>query len=145
VPTYEYFCEGCNAVFEELLLMPDDVKKHSKEHPCPKCRESAKRLDISLTNFTFATPARQAPVQGSGVQGQSGSHDLDYPSLDKAIGRSAEKKWVEYDKRKKARDKIRKETGTNAISTAGGSPAPADKQVMKVRETGLKTWQKRPR
>ena len=125
--------------------MPDDVKKYAKEHPCSQCHKPAKRVEMSLTNFTFAAPTRAAPVQGSGVHGQSGVHDLDYPNLDVAIGRSAEKKWTEYDKRKKARDKVRKEAGTNAISTAGGTAAPADKQVLKVRETGLKTWQKRPR
>jgi len=143
MPTFEYHCEPCESLFEEILLDPDDVKQFSKQHPCPKCRTMAKRVEISLTNFSFKGPSGQ--TQGSGVHGQSGSHDLDYPTLDKAIGRSAEKKWVEYGKRKKARDEIRKKAGTNVISTAGGTTGPADPGVMKARETGLKTWAKRPR
>lgn len=143
VPTFEYFCDECDALFEELLIQPDEVRQFSKEHPCPSCGEMAGRLEISVTNFSFRGPS--GPVQGSGVHGQSGSHDLDYPTLDKAVGRSSEKKWAEFGKRKAVRDKVRREAGTNAISTAGGSPAPADPSVMKVRETGMKTWQKRPR
>lgn len=143
MPTYEYHCENCSTVFEEILLLPDDVKKYAKQYPCNKCNKMALRIEVSITNFNFKGPA--GAVQGSGVHGQSGSHDLDYPSIDKAIGRSASKKWQEYDKRKAARDKVRKEAGTNSISTAGGVITPLDKSVSKVREKGLKTWSKRDR
>jgi hypothetical protein len=141
MPTFEYYCEKCKALFEEILILPDDIKQYSQKHPCGKCHELASRVPISLTSPpVFKAPAGQ--TQGSGVHGQSGSHDLDYPTLDKAIGRSSEKKWAEYAKRKSARDQIRKESGTNAISTAGGRTAPVDPAVLKLRETGLNTLSK---
>lgn len=140
MPTYEYFCQSCKSLFEEILIDPSDVKQFSDWYPCNKCHEMAARVPISVTNFSFKEPAR--PVQGSGVHGQSGSHDLDYPTLDKAIGRSSEKKWAEFNRRKAERDQIRKDAGTNSLSTAGGNVAPADPGIMKHRETGLRTMSK---
>jgi hypothetical protein len=78
-------------------------------------------------------------MQGSGVHGQSGSHSLDYPSLDLAVGRSSEAKWNVANIQKEQRDKIRAANKTNAISTAGGVDVPVDSSTLKARETGLKT------
>jgi putative FmdB family regulatory protein len=137
VPTYEYRCNRCDETFEELLLDSDDIKSYAREHPCPSCKQPALRVP-SAANFSFSAPARA--TAGSGVHGQSGSHDLDYPSLDKAVGRSASKKWTEYDERKAVRDKVRKEAGTNSVTVAGDTAVPSDSKVLDARAKGLRTW-----
>ncbi len=139
MPTYEYRCEPCEVEFEETLLQQEDVKKYSQQHPCPNCHEMAPRLGISVTNFKFAGGVRRE----SGVHGQSGSHDLDYPTLDKAVGRSSEKKWQRITREQAERNKIRKETGVNAISKdKDGKFIPSSKDNLKVREMALTTLKK---
>lgn len=82
---------------------------------------------MSSTNFAFkAPPGRTA---GSGVHGQSGSHDLDYPILDKAIGRSAEEKWKKQARKTAAREALRKATGKTAESEAREALASRDRQI----------------
>lgn len=106
------------------------MRQYSQRHPCPNCGELAPRI-ASAANFAFAVPPRAAA--GSGVHGQSGVHDLDYPTVDKAIGRSSAKRWDAFNQRKAERDKVRRESGTNSITVAGGKPAPVDPKVAKVR------------
>lgn len=91
-------------------------------------------------NFTFAAP--KGKTQGSGVHGQTGVHDLDYPSLDKAIGRSSATKWQNYHERKKKRDKARREFGTNAIATHGDVVIPLDKNQLEIRSKGMKLYKR---
>jgi putative FmdB family regulatory protein len=138
MPTFEYRCLNCKVGFEELLISPDDVKQYKDSHPCPKCAELALRT-ASITNFAFKAPAGQ--TQGSGVHGQSGVHDLDYPALDKAVGRSSEHKWDVYNKRKAKRDQARKEAGTNFVATtADGKTVPVDPKKLEIREKALTTF-----
>lgn len=139
MPTFEYYCKSCKIIFEELLLLPEDAKKYINSHPCKKCRKNADRIS-SAVNFNFKAPP--GPTQGTGVHGQSGVHDLDYPVLDKAIGRSSEKKWGIYQQRKQLRDKIRREAGTNAIAQIGNKITPMTKQHLEVREKGLKLFKR---
>lgn len=71
-------------------------------------------------------------------KGNSGFHDLDYPSLDKAIGRSANRKWKEYGVRKAVRDKVRRESGTNSISIGSdGKPIPTNSKTLKLRARAM--------
>ena len=133
MPVYEYRCSPCESEFEELLTQLDDVKKYAKFHPCPSCGGQADRLGISITNFKFAGGVRGE----SGVHGNSGVHDLDYPSLDKAVGRSSEKKWARINAQSVEREKVRREAGTNALSKIDGKVAPASPDVMKVREAAI--------
>jgi len=135
MPAYEYKCEPCNAQFEEILTQSEDVKKYSDWHPCPNCNGRAARI-VSAANFKFAGGVRGT----SGVHGQSGVHDLDYPQLDKAVGRSAEKKWQVYNQRAAEREKIRKETGAGALAVEGGVVKPANPENLKVREQALTTF-----
>lgn len=138
MPAYEYRCQACEVVFEELLLNREDVKAYSKKHPCPQCKKPAPRI-MSRTNFQFKGVSEGDPTR----RGNSGSHDLDYPPGDKAVGRSANRKWKEYNEKFAARAKARKELGTNAVSVApDGSVTATDSATLKARETGIKTWQK---
>jgi len=143
MPTFEYSCASCEILFEELHTQQSEVEKYVDSYPCPQCGGTAEREKISLTSFSFKAPAGQ--TQGSGVHGQSGVHDLDYPKIDKAVGRSATKKWQEYGIRKAERDKVRKEAGTNALSTTpDGKAFAADSVTSSLREQALKTFSKRP-
>jgi putative FmdB family regulatory protein len=138
VPTYEYFCKSCSSLFEDLLLSKADVEKYSKSHPCPTCGKKANRIPSS-TNFVFKGVAEGDPTR----KGNSGVHDLDYPSLDKAIGRSANRKWKEYGARKVERDKIRREAGTNALSVdANGKVRAADPGVLANRQKAMSLLKK---
>lgn len=133
MPTFEYRCEPCNAEFEEVLIQQAEIKEYEKWHPCPGCGGRAERLGISITNFTF-----KGEVRGeSGVHGQSGVHDLDYPVLDKAIGRSSAKRWERIRGEQAERDKVRKETGAVSLAKIGGQILPANAESVKVREMGL--------
>lgn len=125
-------------MFEELHISLSDTKKYEKEHPCPACKAPSKRVP-SASNFAFKGKAGSDPTSG---RSSSGSHDLDYPSLDKAVGRSANRRWKEYEPRKQARDKVRRETGSVAIAETKDGPRPADPGVMKAREAGLAMFKK---
>ena len=143
MPTFEYSCDSCEILFEELLLQRNEIESYREWHPCPQCGGRAGREKVSLTNFNFAAPAGQ--TAGSGVHGQSGVHDLDYPKLDKAVGRSATTRWQGYDARKAERDKVRKEAGTNLITTTpDGKPIASDSTTTQLREKALKTFSRRP-
>jgi len=93
---------------------------------------------MSAANFNFKGVAEGDPTR----KGNSGIHDLDYPTLDKAIGRSANRKWKEYHKEKDARDKARRALGTNTITERDGHAAPVEPGVMGLRRQGIKTLRK---
>jgi hypothetical protein len=120
-----------------LLISSDDIKKYSKEHPCKKCGKLVFRIP-SAVNFKFEGKGESDPTHRK----SSGAHDLDYPSLDKAVGRSANRKWKTYDAEKVERFKVRKQAGTHALSIdpSTGRPIPADNNTMKIREKALKTF-----
>lgn len=91
MPTYEYFCEVCNLLFDKSGMKVGDTKTD-----CPACKTSSER-QISIPNV-----------------GRSGtSRD----STDLLIGKEAESRWKDIETRKAEKDKIRKETGTHAIAT----------------------------
>lgn len=138
MPIFEYSCSNCSAEFEELLTLPEEVKKYRNKHPCPSCGKTANRMKVSDFSFNFKGGVRGT----SGVNGQSGSHDLDYPNLDKAVGRSAEAKHAVYAKRLEARNRIRKETGSIAVSQQGDLCVPADPRAIQNRAKALKLFDK---
>ncbi len=141
MPTFEYSCEKCSVLFEEILFQSSDIKKYKEWYPCPQCGERASREKISMVNFSFKSPAGR--TQGTGVHGQSGVHDLDYPKLDKAVGRSADVKWKHYNARKERRDKARKEVGSNLITTLpDGTVKAVNPSAAKLREKAISTYNK---
>jgi hypothetical protein len=141
MPVYEYVCEKCEILFESLLILRSDVERFKDYHPCVSCKESSKRVGLSVTNFSFKAPPGR--TQGNGVHGQTGVHDLDYPNIDKAVGRSSNKKWSVFDEVKRERDKVRKEGGSNAIThDSSGRPIVADKATIEIREKALNLFDK---
>lgn len=138
MPILNYTCEACEIEFEEVLVQQAEIREFENAHPCPQCHESAPRDRVSTFAFQFA-----GGVKGeSGVHGNSGSHDLDYPSLDKAVGRSAAVKWENVNKRQDARSKARKELGTNSITEVNGKVQAVDSQTMRERQAGLEMFRK---
>lgn len=134
----EYQCEKCQIVFEELLFSSEDIKKYSQKHPCKKCGKMAPRIP-SVTNFKFEGKAESDPTHRQ----SSGVHDLDYPSLDKAVGRSANRKWKKYNAEQEARDKLRQEYKTVALTNdPSGKVVPTSSNVLEVRERAIKTLKK---
>jgi putative FmdB family regulatory protein len=129
VPVFEYTCKNCDVGFEEILVNSEDIKNFFEKHKCPVCNKWAKRQPVSAVNFTFK----------SSTPGNSGSHDLDYPTLDKAVGRSSEKKWGKINDRKAARDKVRKESGTNSITQIGNKMMPTSPEKLAVRQKAFET------
>ena len=50
MPLYEYFCEPCNGIFEELRPM----REATEPVPCPECFKDAPRImPTSFSAFTF--------------------------------------------------------------------------------------------
>lgn len=50
MPIYEYYCEPCNGIFEELRPM----REASEPVPCPECYKDAPRImPTSFAAFTF--------------------------------------------------------------------------------------------
>ncbi len=140
MPSFEYFCDDCEVEFEELLLKQDEIKEYFDHHPCPNCKQRAERIRVSSFSFKFAGGVNKGA--GTGVHGNSGVHDLDYPVIDKAVGRSAETKWQAYNERKEARDEVRRKAGTNAISQSGDAISGADAGTLETREKALNLFNK---
>lgn len=138
MPIFEYFCDDCEIEFEELLLKKAEVEEFVDHYPCPQCHGRAERVKVAEFAFKFAGGVRGE----SGVHGNSGVHDLDYPSLDKTVGRSSEAKWNNINKRQAARSKARKELGTNSISTVGDKVEAVSEKTLNERERGLKLYKK---
>ena len=138
MPTYEYECQTCHIEFDQLLIQKDEIEEFRDFHPCPECGELSPRIP-SAVNFQFKGNAEGDPTK----QGNSGIHDLDYPSVDKAVGRSANRRWKQFKERKAMRDKARKELGTNQIAVAGleaDAPVQAvSSDQSTVREKGIKS------
>jgi len=136
VPTYEYYCPRCKIIFEQLLLSRTEIRKYAQEHPCDFCGDICRRIP-SATNFQFKGVAEGDPTR----RGNSGVHDLDYPSLDKAIGRSSNRKWKEFSARKQERDKVRRESGSNALSVSpDGQITSLDARTLDVRDRAFKIF-----
>ena len=50
MPLYEYFCQSCNGIFEELRPM----REATEPVPCPQCYKDAPRImPTSFSAFTF--------------------------------------------------------------------------------------------
>src|SRR6478736_5313710 len=93
MPTYDYICEDCNFKFEESFKKLEESDKPS---PCPKCKKPAPR-GVSAPYVARAGSSRD--------------------SADMKIGAAAEKRWEGIHSRRAQKDKLRKEAGTNAITT----------------------------
>lgn len=107
MPRYAFECPACVLRFERNLR----VENHP-DYPCPSCRKPAP-LVLSEFGFSFG--------QGSAAQANSGVHDLDYPSADKAVGRSAGKRWAHIEAREAVKKEAREQGQTHALIRRTGA------------------------
>jgi putative FmdB family regulatory protein len=101
MPRYAFECSPCVLRFERNLR----VDEHAS-YPCPSCRQPA---PLVPSEFAFAF----AP--GSGAPANSGVHDLDYPSADKAVGRNAGDRWAHINAREAVKKQAREQGNTHAL------------------------------
>lgn len=106
MPRYTFECTECELRFERTLKLGEHPG-----HPCPNCQHQASQV---MSGFGFSFKAGNGPTANSGV------HDLDYPSADKAVGRSADKRWDYVGRREKAKQEARDKGGTHALIRHSG-------------------------
>lgn len=121
MPIYEYNCIDCDIEFEQHLNT-SEAKEFANYFPCPKCKKDANKMSVYSVNASFG-----------GKPGNSGFHDVDYPVLDKAVGRSSAKKWEKIHRDQAERDKIRRETGSTALTDTGAGYAPVSSEALNTR------------
>ena len=107
MPKFEFECPYCNLHFERTLKQGEHPT-----HDCPKCGSDAPRI---WDGFAFGFADKPGAVPGN-----TGVHDKDYPTADKAVGRSAESRWEQYHERDKVKKAVRKEGKTPAIARRHG-------------------------
>jgi hypothetical protein len=64
---------------------------------------------LIISDFGFAFS------EGKGAPANSGVHDQDYPTADKAVGRSSEKRWEHIKARNVVKEEVRKQGQTPAL------------------------------
>jgi putative FmdB family regulatory protein len=95
MPTYEYLCEKCNVVREHV----SHIEQRPESLPCPKCGK----------------PAYQAVLTAPAVA----TSGMSQAPLDVVIGRDAEARWSDIRRRQEDRDKVRRESGKEAVQMTG--------------------------
>lgn len=101
MPKYVFECPVCKVRFERNLK----VGTHPT-HECPECHDQAP-LVMSGFGFSFA--------EGGASAANSGVHDQDYPTADKAVGRSAKRRWDYIKSRDVVKGEARKQGETHAL------------------------------
>ncbi len=101
MPSYTFECQTCDLRFTRTLKMENHLA-----FECPGCSDQAPRV---IEGFAFQFE------QGKGAPGNSGVHDHDYPTADKAVGRSATERWALIHEREKVKAEARKQGGTHAL------------------------------
>lgn len=107
MPVYEFECPYCAIRFKRNLKMDTHPS-----HPCPECECDAPRLWEGFGGHSFAA--------GDGPTANSGVHDHDYPTADRAVGRDAEARWGEIHEREKIKEAVRQGGQTHAVSRKNG-------------------------
>jgi putative FmdB family regulatory protein len=102
MPFYAFECVECQVRFERNLRIGE-----YQQYPCPSCKKQVPLVPSSF-GFSFSETAG-APAANSGV------HDLDYPTADKAVGRSAHERWAQIDARETVKKQARQQGETHAL------------------------------
>lgn len=102
MPRYTFECATCTVRFDRTLKIGDHA-----DHPCPECSEPAPRV---MEGFAFQFAASGA------APGNTGVHDLDYPTADKIVGRDTDARRGLNAERDAAKTELRKKAGTSGLS-----------------------------
>ena len=121
MPVFRYECKKCGVTFNKLVASATN----SQATGCTACGAIANKI-VTASNFAFHSDR---------PQGETGVHDIDYPVIDKAVGRSAETRWTDFKDRRDFEDGARKQYGTEYL---GKFPVgPHEDQYYKVNDTRL--------
>ena len=93
MPTYSFKCPKCSLRFEKTLKTSDN-----SEIKCVDCGESVNKLPATGVGMKMAAPTKIPK------------------DIDLAVGKDSERKWMEYEDKKKIKDKIREESGSEKLS-----------------------------
>ena len=132
MPLYEYFCQPCNGIFEELRPM----RESSDPVPCPQCyKDAARIMPTSFTAFTFREGyPRRIPDDGKYYHLGKKVNQL------AASGRPNEHPEIDKPEPKKRKSKgevvelmdMREAASKGDLSDSYGNPVEADKVVEMV-------------
>jgi len=121
MPIYEFFCDECNLRFEKIFYKISDEKKLE----CPNCGKLSNRVPS--------------------IFGHKFSESTKIPKdIDLKVGKDAERRWLEYEDRKKEKEKVREKYGTQRLSRdSEGNYSPVsvtkdDKQVSEKEAVNLR-------
>lgn len=134
MPKYNFECPSCNLNFSRVLKAAEHP-----EHPCPKCKGTAKR-HWHGQGFAFGFQATKGTDQGN-----SGVSKDDYPTADHHVGRTAEQRWAHIHERDEVKEGLRKQAGTHALSRQNGQGyvdyhAMSDQQLAARKETAKEVF-----
>jgi putative FmdB family regulatory protein len=114
MPIFEYKCPDCQLLSEKLVLgsaaAPATVT-------CPRCKGVAAKKEFS--SFAMA---------------RSG---MDNAPIDNAIGKDAELRWTDINRRQEARNKVRQDTGTTGLTMVGRNDFAPLTETQKELRTSL--------
>lgn len=145
MPIYEYFCEPCNGIFEELR----PIREATEPVPCPECyKDAARIMPTSFAAFTFRDGyPRRIPDDGKFYHfGQKvskpntgGSLPNEHPEINKKPPKKVRTKAEKADLRE-MREVARK---GDLVDSSGHAVKP--QEVTKVVESGRRLKKGTPR
>lgn len=107
MPRYTFECDSCQLQFDRVLRVGEN-----KAYACPECKEPAPQV---MSGFGFAF------TSGSGATANSGVHADDYPTADRAVGRSADEGWSQIRARERVKKEAREKGETQALIRRTGA------------------------
>lgn len=117
MPIFEYKCD-CKLVHEHIALSAQNTPD---THTCPRCGAQAKKRD-----FPSSISLNRS--------------DMDNPTMDLAVGKSATERWDTIHKRDEVKDKVRQESGQQGVTlVAPGEFAPITPQQKELRTSLTET------
>lgn len=107
MPSYDFKCPACGLIFDAF------VRDHTTDAvPCIDCKGPAKRSPVAAVNFVFG--------EGKEV-GNTGVDSLD-TSLDKAVGRDAQRRWEFVKDRQSQKRRIQRDCAEGNTGDGGATP-----------------------
>lgn len=93
MPKYIYYCSKCDLKFEKTYKIED----YKKPTDCPNCGNLAEK--VITAPYHIMSESKKIPKE-----------------IDLAIGKDAEKRWLDYEDRKNKKEKVKKQYGTEKLS-----------------------------
>lgn len=93
MPTYSFKCDKCSLRFEKSLKINEN-----HQIKCQSCGHEVSKLPATGVGLKFSEPTKIPK------------------DIDKAVGKDAEKRWMELEEKKKVKEKIRHDSGSEKLS-----------------------------